>query len=783
MWAPFAQLILDGAEAYWGAMPATQASITYDGRIIEWDRIERSIPAIAGLAQHSNTRIKVQDNDRVVRDLMGTYTFRRRTCKIYLAQGGQHPTEVGTPILDSEPVFTGEVFKISFGENWVELQLRDTLFGWMDEEFPALITPADFPTFPITEPIFAPVLQGHLVAADGQGKVPLSHIGLIGSPPVDRWVVACHPVEDVLAVYRKEPGDGIYTLVGNSPVEYIVTTDTATLYGLDLTFTYLDFLAAQPDGTEIAIDVDGINLRGAWGTLPAVSGVGVLRNPIDFYINMTFFFLTKSGRIDIAEIFDTAGIGFMRDRCEPSGDNPCLCDVAFLEPFTARHFHGQFLTSFEMFIWQQQGFDPAGKLNLGLLDDITAGPTFTEAANINRQSFREEVGAPSYNEILAYYGENYRSGTFESQTLYVNDVEQGLIGTVEGSPAATQPKKERDTVDLPFVTDAATAARSIARRLNFVSFGSYRQTFDVPLPGRATVLEPGKSAFLTHRMGVQFGGYSERELKIIGVSLDLGQLRATVRTILREPLISLLRDDLIRVWFDVGGTGDQQQYRIQPTGTIDGVNTVFTLPSVPISNTEEIYVNGIIQLPDDYTLSGATITFDNPPQTSASFTDKIEVFYDVTGSGNTPRYWVIPSGAVDGVNTDFTLPETPITDSERVYVNQGLTMQIKATGSPLQGDYIMSSPTVIRFIAGVPQTGDTIYVFYDVAGTRPRHRFRQIPTGAINGVNRIFRLPEAANANTERVFVNSILQFPTADYSFITADRIEFTSAPTRNPR
>lgn len=334
---------------------------------------------------------------------------------------------------------------------------------------------------------------------------------------------------------------------------------------------------------------------------------------------------------------------------------------------------------------------------------------------------------------------------------------------------------------MPLVTDAATAARSIARRLNFLSFGSYRQTFDSPLPGLATVLEPGKSAFLTHRMGVQFGGYAGRELKILGVSLDLGQLKASIRTILKDPIISLLRADLIRVWYDIGGTGDLQKYRIVPTGAINSVNRTFVLPDIPIAGTEEIFVNGILQLPTDYTLAGTTITFDNAPWGDPSWTDKIEVFYDVAGTGNLSRYWVVPSGAVNGVNTDFTLPETPITDSERVFVNQGLVMQMKATGSPLVGDYIMFSPTVIRFISGVPQTGDMIYVFYDVAGTRVRHRFRIIPSGQINGINKRFLLPDAANANTERIYVNSVLQFPTADYSFILADRFDFTTAPTRH--
>lgn len=781
MWAPFAQLLLDGSEAYWADYPWTQGSVSFDARVVQWDRIERSIPAQAGMAQHSNTRIRLADEDRGIRDLMGSYVFRRRTCKIYLA------TQGGPDILDTEPIFTGEVLRVRFGEAWVELELRDNLYGWMDEEFPALITPDVFTTFPITGPVFAPVLQGHLVAADGQGCVRLNHIGVMGDPPAyDRWVVACHEVWDVIAVYKRSPSEGQFSLV--DPADYNVVTETATVYGIVITFTFLDFIgiAESPptwfdDGTEVSIDVDGIDARGAWGPLPAVSGA-VQRNPIDFYINMTFFFLAKQGRSDTSEIFDTDGIAFLRERCEPTGDNYILCDGAILAPITARQFHGQFLTSFEMYIHQQQGlFNNPGTITLGLLSDSGTGPTFSEIGNIAAGSFEEAVGEPSFNELMVHYCKNYRTEDFECQELHVNEEEQALIGSV------AFPKAERDSIELAFVREVDTAAKSIARRLNFMSFGSYRQTFEVPLPGLANVLEPGKSAFITHRLGFQFGGYSTREVKILGVALDLGNLQARVETILREPIIALLIEDIIRVWYDTTGTlGAQQQYRIQPTGTIDDVNTVFVLPDIPNAGTEEIYVNGILQLlTRDYVIDDDTITFtrapradiydnDSPP-TLMTPGDVIEVWYDVPGTGNASRYWIIPTGAVDSSNADFELPETPITDSERVYVNQGLTMQIKGV------DYEMSTSTTIHFLSGVPQTGDTIYVFYDISGTRTRHRFRVKPTGRIDGVNVTFRLPDNVTASTERIFVNSVLQFPTADYAFATAKAFDFTTAPTRS--
>lgn len=51
-----------------------------------------------------------------------------------------------------------------------------------------------------------------------------------------------------------------------------------------------------------------------------------------------------------------------------------------------------------------------------------------------------------------------------------------------------------------------------------------------------------------------------------------------------------------------------------PSGTINGTNTVFTLASTPVPGSEHVYLNGNLQrLTTDYTISGKTITFVNPP--------------------------------------------------------------------------------------------------------------------------------------------------------------------------
>lgn len=56
--------------------------------------------------------------------------------------------------------------------------------------------------------------------------------------------------------------------------------------------------------------------------------------------------------------------------------------------------------------------------------------------------------------------------------------------------------------------------------------------------------------------------------------------------------------------------------RETPSGTINGSNATFTLANTPVSGTEEVYLNGLLQDPgagNDYTISGATITMLNVP--------------------------------------------------------------------------------------------------------------------------------------------------------------------------
>ena len=56
--------------------------------------------------------------------------------------------------------------------------------------------------------------------------------------------------------------------------------------------------------------------------------------------------------------------------------------------------------------------------------------------------------------------------------------------------------------------------------------------------------------------------------------------------------------------------------RETPSGIVDGVNKLFVIQNIPKTNSEHLYMNGVLQDPgetEDYIISGNTITFNEPP--------------------------------------------------------------------------------------------------------------------------------------------------------------------------
>jgi len=82
-------------------------------------------------------------------------------------------------------------------------------------------------------------------------------------------------------------------------------------------------------------------------------------------------------------------------------------------------------------------------------------------------------------------------------------------------------------------------------------------------------------------------------------------------------------DVLIATWDNVSGIGAAETMPENFTG--DGVTYVFTLASAPFSeNTTYVYINGVYQQRNTYSVSGTSLTFSEAPP----FTSSIEVLYN-----------------------------------------------------------------------------------------------------------------------------------------------------------
>lgn len=68
-------------------------------------------------------------------------------------------------------------------------------------------------------------------------------------------------------------------------------------------------------------------------------------------------------------------------------------------------------------------------------------------------------------------------------------------------------------------------------------------------------------------------------------------------------------------WEEFTLKSDNNIDKEHPNGDIDGINTIFTLTHQPIIGSEHLYLNGLLQEEggEDYSISGGTITFTEPP--------------------------------------------------------------------------------------------------------------------------------------------------------------------------
>lgn len=186
-----------------------------------------------------------------------------------------------------------------------------------------------------------------------------------------------------------------------------------------------------------------------------------------------------------------------------------------------------------------------------------------------------------------------------------------------------------------------------------------------------------------------------------------------------------------------------------PSGLINSLNTIYTLIATPYVNSEQVYLNGIRQVKtSDFTLIGNSIVFSYAPIAL----DNLLIDYEKDDYGGLKNQ--ILSGSINGTNTSFALPEIPITDTEKIFLNG---IRLKPTV-----DYTITGKNINMLTA--PITGDILKA--DYLTTANANYITNSPfSGAINGTNVTYTVSNPIL--NSQLYLNGIRQKLNSDYTVL----------------
>jgi hypothetical protein len=133
----------------------------------------------------------------------------------------------------------------------------------------------------------------------------------------------------------------------------------------------------------------------------------------------------------------------------------------------------------------------------------------------------------------------------------------------------------------------------------------------------------------------------------------------------------------------------------------------------------------------------------------------------------------VPSGAINGVNTMFSLANTPAPAAS-------LTLYLNGIELGPGTDYALSGSAITFNSASLPQTGDTLIAYYRMPGNGAASNFTddETPGGSMNGTNVTFTLASAPNPPASlRLYRNGLLLAPGGDYT-LNGSAITIISTP-----
>lgn len=512
-WQIVARVYLDSGTRRISDQPVRSPSEYFEGRVLDWGFIDRSIAIPVGLPRTSDAKIRIADTDKSYRIPLQTETARRRKAELIRFQEG---SALSTGVV----IFTGEVQHVRRGPGYIEMTVKDRSFAWLDEPtFPNLINRTRFPD--LSEDLdeaFFPVIFGEVLspASNPQGVIPLPRIS------DTRWAVCVTFIEEVTAVYRKNTADDDFSLVSSS--EYSLTTVSEFFENASYDFQFLDFTSAQDPGTQIRIDAKGITFSHLFQEDLGTSR----RNPVDHIYTMLKVILLRKMPPGNPEVDDVARRDqiiedTMLDRESAletfakletgapssggaSDTTAYLSDGAMISSMTFRAWLGRILTSSNIDLFARRDGRIAMTWNYeGAADDPEINDTFA----ILRETFFQDDADPTKNRIRYHYMPNLATNEFAEVEAYDNLEDQDTLGTpaVDSSGSALadsagvelrDPFIEEEEVNFWYVRDALTALDVASIRASVQALGAFRFMWRSPGPEFIDALDLTEFVRLVH---------------------------------------------------------------------------------------------------------------------------------------------------------------------------------------------------------------------------------------------------------------------------------------------
>jgi hypothetical protein len=461
----------DSGKRYYSDRDARHPGRLYAGRVLSWSPIDRDAEPHS-LPRCSDLTVRLANADGAISGLLGSESPLRRRATIHVGpEGGSWASEY-------IQIYDGVVSDCRVaGDGTVEIRLLEKVSDRLADSLSNAIDPDDWPDLPASAPPeYAPAIYGVVTGLQ---------LGCVDESAW-RYVVACHPVASVDHVYI----DGIEEVQfgGNwTATEVVVGSETWTL---------LDFSAQPGSGLASVITVDVHGLADAGGT--------AITNPVEIVADYC-------GRF--------AGLTFLASddwaaAAARAGSRSWTCSLAVVSAATHGETLGRLVRDYGLDLihtWR-------GWFRIDLWDSATALAEASEHPEIDAHtatlvdSSAWALPRQMVSDIQYRWGWDAQNETWQGSGVYSDALTLAAMGGAGHG--------RRDTADLRYANDAATALDIVRRRQYWTGRRANSYTVRVPAESFLGLVGIGDLVDVSGLWKPRVNGQDAERCRIVATTLD-----------------------------------------------------------------------------------------------------------------------------------------------------------------------------------------------------------------------------------------------------------------------